>query len=133
MQVFATVGSHILADFWGCRFEILDNEDYIMKSLYQAAQAANMTILGEQRHKFQPQGFTGILLLSESHISIHTYPEDSYAAIDVFTCGSGMTEKAIAFLRKALNPVEVKEVNVTRGIPENESVSGMKCMSERVS
>ena len=118
MPDFDTVGAHVLADFWGCRFEKLDDSELLMESLRQAAKSANMTILGEEAHKFEPQGFTGLLLLSESHISIHTYPEKGYAAVDVFTCGGGMTQKAIDYLKEVLNPSKTKEVVICRGVPE---------------
>jgi len=118
MQTFDTVGAHILADFWGCRFEKLDDAELLMGYLRQAAESAKMTILGEEAYKFTPQGFTGLLLLSESHISIHTYPERGYAAIDVFTCGGGMTQLAIDFLKEALQPTHVNEMIVRRGLPE---------------
>ncbi len=118
MQNFDTVGAHVLADFWGCQFGKLDDAELLMTSLRQAALSAKMTILGEEQHKFNPQGFTGLLLLSESHISIHTYPEQGYAAIDVFTCGSGMTQKAIEYLKQILQPTHVNEMVVRRGIPD---------------
>ena len=120
MQTFDTVGAHVLADFWGCQFEKLDDADLLMNSLRQAAKSANMTILGEESYKFNPQGFTGLLLLSESHISIHTYPERGYAAIDVYTCGGGMTQKAIDFLKDVLKPSRIHEMSVRRGIPDTE-------------
>ncbi|MGE5557751.1 MAG: adenosylmethionine decarboxylase [Bacillota bacterium] len=119
MKTFDTMGAHILADFWGCSYEKLDDAVFVMDSLRQAARAANMTVLDEKMHKFHPQGLTALLLLAESHISIHTYPEKGYAAIDVFTCGSGMTAHAVEYLREALGPTEFREINVTRGIPEN--------------
>jgi S-adenosylmethionine decarboxylase len=122
MQGFDTVGAHVLADFWGCQFGKLDDAKLLMGSLRQAAGKANMTILGERSHKFDPQGFTGILLLSESHISIHTYPERGYAAIDVYTCGGGMTRRAIDYLKEVLQPKYVREMHVCRGLPE-ESLS----------
>ena len=100
MRTFDTVGAHVLADFWGCQPEKLDDSRLLMQALREAALVANMTILGEEEHKFEPQGFTGMLLLSESHISIHTYPEQGYAAVDVFTCGGGLTEKAIKYLKE---------------------------------
>lgn len=118
MRSFDTVGAHVLADFWGCQFNKLDDAELLMKSLREAAKAANMTILGEEAHKFEPQGFTGMLLLAESHISIHTYPEKGYAAIDVFTCGSGMTQKAIDHLKGILLPTRSKERILFRGIPD---------------
>jgi S-adenosylmethionine decarboxylase len=118
MQAFDTVGAHVLADFWGCQFEKLDDAELLMQSLRQAAKYAQMTILGEKSFKFCPQGFTGILLLSESHISIHTYPEQGYAAIDVYTCGDGVTQKAIDYLKEVLRPTTVKEMQVQRGVHE---------------
>lgn len=118
MQAFDTVGAHVLADFWGCQFEKLDDAELLMNSLRQAALSAKMTILGEESYKFSPQGFTGLLLLSESHISIHTYPERGYAAIDVYTCGGGMTQKAIDFLKEVLEPAQVHEMQVRRGQPD---------------
>lgn len=118
MKTFDTVGAHVLADFWGCQASKLDDAELLMYSLREAARNAKMTILGEEAHKFQPQGFTGLLLLSESHISIHTYPEKGYAAIDVFTCGSGKTQEAINYLKAVLQPTRVKETVLRRGVPE---------------
>ncbi|MCL6588455.1 MAG: adenosylmethionine decarboxylase [Firmicutes bacterium] len=115
MQAFDTVGAHVLADFWGCQFEKLDDAKLLMETLRQAAKSAKMTVLGEESYKFNPQGFTGLLLLSESHISIHTYPERGYAAIDVYTCGGGMTQKAVEYLKEVLKPTHVQEMLVRRG------------------
>jgi S-adenosylmethionine decarboxylase len=120
MQTFDTVGAHVLADFWGCQFEKLDDAKLLMDTLRQAAKNAKMTILGEESYKFTPQGFTGLLLLSESHISIHTYPERGYAAIDVYTCGGGMTQKAIDYLKEILRPTQVQEMLVRRGQRETD-------------
>jgi S-adenosylmethionine decarboxylase len=119
MRAFDTVGAHVLADFWGCQFEKLDDAELLMNSLREAAKTANMTVLAEEAYKFEPQGFTGLLLLAESHISIHTYPERGYAAVDVYTCGKGVTEKAIDYLKKVLAPTKTKEVVLRRGVPED--------------
>ena len=119
MQNFDTVGAHVLADFWGCQFEKLDDAELLMSSLKEAAAVAKMTILGEESYKFNPQGFTGLILLSESHISIHTYPERGYAAIDVYTCGGGMTKKAIDYLKEVLQPTQVTEMLIRRGQPND--------------
>lgn len=118
MKVFDTVGAHVLADFWGCDFKLLNDADFLMTNLRQAAKNANMTILAEEAHKFKPHGFTGLLLLAESHISIHTYPERGYAAVDVFTCGGGMTKKAIEHLKDVLYPTKVQETSIQRGVPD---------------
>src|SRR5690606_153034 len=118
MQTFDTVGAHVLADFWGCQASKLDDAELLMNSLRQAARTAKMTILGDEAHQFEPQGFTGLLLLSESHISIHTYTEKGYVAIDVSTYGSAMTQKASDCLKMILKPTRTKETVLRRGVLE---------------
>ena len=73
---------------------LLDNEDFIKNALKEAADAAGATFLGLVSHKFDPQGVTAIALLAESHISIHTWPEQSFAAIDCFSCGDHTNPEA---------------------------------------
>jgi S-adenosylmethionine decarboxylase len=81
------VGRHCIFELQDGNPNLLDNEDFIKTALTKAADAAGATLLGLVSHKFEPQGVTAIALLSESHISIHTWPEQSYAAIDCFSCG----------------------------------------------
>lgn len=66
---------------------LLDDEEFVRNALVQAAEAAGATLLQLVSHKFEPQGVTAIALLAESHISLHSYPEYGYAAVDSFTCG----------------------------------------------
>ena len=82
------VGRHCVFELEGGDPLLLDNEDFIKNALMEAAAEANATLLSTVSHKFEPQGVTAIALLSESHISIHTWPEERYAAIDCFSCGS---------------------------------------------
>jgi S-adenosylmethionine decarboxylase len=119
MKLYDTVGAHILADFWGCDFTTLNDAQNLVAELRRAAGAANMTVLGAEWHQFEPQGCTAMLLLSESHISIHTYPERGYAAVDVFTCGGGETAKALEHLETVLKPASVRKINIRRGVPED--------------
>ena len=81
------VGRHCLFELQNGNPNLLDNEEFIKDALSKAADAAGSTLLGIVSHKFEPQGVTAVALLAESHISIHTYPEYSYAAVDAFTCG----------------------------------------------
>lgn len=81
------VGRHCILELYGCPPQLLDDESLIKQTLRSAAQIARSTLLGELSHKFEPQGVTALVLLAESHISIHTWPESGYAAVDVFTCG----------------------------------------------
>jgi S-adenosylmethionine decarboxylase len=114
-MIYSTQGSHYICDFWDCPTELLNNGSYLMEILRQSAKLAHMTILGEQSYQFQPQGFTGILLLSESHLSIHTYPESNYCAIDIYTCGKSDSQLAIDYLKEMLNPQTINEQNIVRG------------------
>ena len=78
---------HILFTLKGCPFEPLDDENNIKLLLYNATKEAKSTLLNLATHKFEPQGVTGVAMLAESHISIHTWPEKGMAVCDVFTCG----------------------------------------------
>ena len=82
------MGKHYLLNLYGCSYDRLDNEKYLVGLLEQSANASGATVLQTISHKFDPHGVTAICLLSESHISIHTWPETGEAAVDVFTCGN---------------------------------------------
>lgn len=84
----STVSRHIIADITSEDPRVFDDQSQILEALTLAAKAANATILRTASHKFEPQGVTAFLLLSESHISIHTWPELNKAAVDIYTCGS---------------------------------------------
>lgn len=81
------VGRHILLELYECDSSILNNVEVVEAIMREAAQKAGATILGGTFHKFDPHGVTGILAIAESHLSVHTWPEYEYAAVDVFICG----------------------------------------------
>jgi S-adenosylmethionine decarboxylase len=81
------MGKHYLLNLYGCSLSLLDNEFFLCDLLENAAEACGAHVLQTMSHQFTPQGVTAICLLSESHISIHTWPEEGKAAVDVFTCG----------------------------------------------
>ena len=83
----APLGRHIIVELFTDDIEFLKSEDRIMKALERAADAGNVTVVGRTSTTFNPHGVTAVLLLAESHISIHTWPEYGYAAVDIFTCG----------------------------------------------
>jgi S-adenosylmethionine decarboxylase len=89
------VGRHAIFELYNCSAELLDNEQYIVDSMVEIARELGATVLSSSSHKFAPQGVTAILLLSESHISIHTWPEKRLATCDIFTCGECIPEKGI--------------------------------------
>ena len=81
------MGKHYLLNLYGCSFVLLDDERCLIDLLENAAVASGATVIQTISKKFEPQGVTVICLLSESHISIHTWPEEGKAAVDVYTCG----------------------------------------------
>jgi S-adenosylmethionine decarboxylase len=99
-------GTHLLVDLWGatnlCDPELIDH------ALREAAEAAGATILHSHFHHFSPNGgVSGVLVLAESHISIHTWPERDFAAIDIFMCGACDPHLSIPVLKEAFKPVTV--------------------------
>jgi len=78
---------HILFTLRGCTKSLLDDENFVRDTVYQASVKCNSTLLALNSHKFDPQGVTCIAMLAESHISIHTWPEKGMAVCDIFTCG----------------------------------------------
>ena len=106
-QKLSHQSKHLLLELYRCDYEKLNDESYLSCSLNRASKLANATVLNLISNKFEPQGVTAIALLSESHISIHTWPESNYSAIDIFTCGQNMMpELASKYLIEALNAEE---------------------------
>ena len=98
---------HLLLELYRCDCEKLNDESFLRCTLNRAAKLANATVLNLISNKFEPQGVTAIALLAESHISIHTWPESNYSAIDIFTCGQNMMpELASQYLIEALKAEE---------------------------
>ena len=93
------VGKHCILELYDCDQIKLNDEAFVRTIVTSASKIAGATLLNMITHRFEPQGVTGLALLAESHISVHTWPESKYAAIDVFTCGPNtMPEKACQFL-----------------------------------
>ena len=98
---------HLLLELYRCDFEKLNDESFLRCTLNKSAKLANATVLNLISNKFEPQGVTAIALLAESHISIHTWPESKYSAVDIFTCGHNMLpELASQYLINALKAEE---------------------------
>lgn len=105
---------HLIADFEGPHF--IDDARKLRKILWEAALVANNTPLKTSIHKFPLQGITGIVLLAESHIAVHSWPEHNYLAIDIFTCGEKtQPHKALEYLKKIFMPKKVKMMMINRG------------------
>jgi len=107
-------GTHLLIDLWDASH--LDDIDLIEVALRRAADVAGATILHCHLHHFEPNGgVSGVLVLAESHITIHTWPETNYAALDVFMCGDCDPHKAIPILQEAFTPSKIDVDEQLRG------------------
>ncbi len=112
----AFAGWHLLVDFW--QASRLDDPDHVERALRAAALAAGATVLRLELHRFgSGGGVTGVAILAESHISIHTWPEHGYAAIDIFACGDTRPHDAIPVLVEAFQPGRQEIVEHRRGSP----------------
>jgi len=112
-----TLGLHILADLYGVDGSKIDHVEDVKELLENAVKYANLSKLSSHFHQFYPHGATGVILLEESHISIHTWPEHGYAAVDVYTCGGKeKTYKAMEYILKVLKPKRVDEKVAERGV-----------------
>ena len=102
-QKLSHQSKHLLLELYKCDCEKLNDESFLRCILNRAAKLANATVLNLISNKFDPQGVTAIALLAESHISIHTWPESNYSAVDIFTCGRNMIpELASQYLIESL-------------------------------
>jgi S-adenosylmethionine decarboxylase len=104
------VGRHAIFELYRCDAGLLDNEQYIVESMIEIANTLGATVLSSSSHKFEPQGVTAILLLSESHISIHTWPEKGLATCDIFTCGTCVPENGIQIFKDKFKAVETNSL-----------------------
>ena len=108
-------GSHLIIDLWEA--EGLDDKDRIHQALVDAVEAAGATLLHIHLHVFTPSGgISGVAVLAESHISVHTWPERGYAAFDIFMCGNAEPRKAFAVLKQAFSPKRVVLGEHKRGV-----------------
>ena len=111
--------NHFLLELYRCDSEKLNDESFLRCILNRAAKLAKAKVLNLISNKFEPQGVTAIALLAESHISIHTWPESNYSAVDIFTCGQNMMpELASKYLIESLMAKEYSLRVIERNPPE---------------
>ncbi len=116
-ESYSYAGIHLIVEFWQAKN--LNSEKIIEKALKEAVKASGSDLLNLYIHKFSPEGITGVAAISESHISIHTWPEEGYSAIDIFTCGKTKPYKALEALKKYFKPKYISVEEIKRGINFN--------------
>jgi S-adenosylmethionine decarboxylase proenzyme len=111
-----TTSRHVLCEYYGCDVDLLQDRGFIEELLQRAAEAAGATVVGTVFHRYSPQGLSGVVLVAESHFSIHTWPEHRFAAADFFTCGDCRPEDAHPVLRRALHAEDAEVMVLARGM-----------------
>lgn len=111
------LGKQILVEFYDCDQSKLNDVSYIENSLIQATKASNATIISHNFHKFSPYGISGVVVIAESHVAIHTWPEYNYAAVDIFTCGDTIDPWIIQeHLKDYFESKNVSSMEMKRGL-----------------
>ena len=111
------LGKHLLLELIDCEAGLLNDVEYLQKVLSDTAILIGATVIKDSFYQFTPQGVSGVVIIAESHISIHTWPEYSFAAVDVFTCGDVIDPKnAVKPLIEKLKAASSSYVEMNRGV-----------------
>ena len=115
------LGKHYLLELKDCNRATLNDLESLKKMLNTAAIEAGATVLGDSFHQFEPQGVSGVVVIAESHLFIHTWPECGYAAVDIFTCGESVKPgKAVQMVVNQLESKSHSVLEIQRGILDTE-------------
>lgn len=109
-------GRHVILELLDCDPERLNNESFVATIMRAAAQEAKATIVSSSFHTFNPQGISGVVIIAESHLTIHTWPEWRYAAVDIFTCGNVDIDSAVKYLVKGFDSLKPSILEIKRGV-----------------
>ena len=128
-----SLGRHLLLELYDCSSEILSDVDAVRAAMVEAAKRAEATIIDVVFHEFNPFGISGVVVIAESHLSIHTWPEHRYAAVDIFTCGDTVNpDEAAEYLVGRFGASRSSLVEVRRGLVPGASVPLPKPAKEGV-
>ena len=122
----ASLGQHFLIELYDCNPDILNDLEAIKEIMLTAAKKSGATILNDFLHKFSPQGVSGVVIIAESHLAIHTWPENGYAGVDFFTCGTRVDPLiAYEYIKQQLESKYSNYTKLDRGnIEEIQKASG---------
>ena len=114
-----TIGRHLIAEFYGCDPVLLDDTERVRTLLLETAACVGATVLGDTFHRFAPQGVSGTVVIAESHLSVHTWPERRYVAVDIYTCGGLDPRPGFDFLGTRLGATDARFQEIVRGLPDD--------------
>ena len=111
------LGTHLIIEFYECDAALLDDHDFIKETMVSSAKRAGATIVSSHMNRFKPHGLSGVVVIAESHLTIHTWPELKYAAVDIFTCGESISpSKVKEILKKSLKSKRCEAKEFDRGV-----------------
>ncbi len=112
------LGRHLIAELSNCDSKILDNLELLEQYLEEAVRLSGATIVRSVFHRYSPQGVSGVVVIAESHLSLHTWPEYAYAAVDFFACGESVDPyKAFNYIKDKLGSQSTQLSEIKRGLP----------------
>ncbi|CAN5247594.1 adenosylmethionine decarboxylase [soil metagenome] len=130
------LGRQILVEFYDCKESNINDVNFIESSLINATNASGATIISHNFHKFSPYGVSGVVVIAESHVAIHTWPEYNYAAVDIFTCGNTIDPWIIQEnLKEYFESKNVSSMEMKRGlfkVPNGQRLLFKPAASEQV-
>jgi len=110
------LGSQLLAELYNCNPKLINEVGFVQRSMEEAAKWAGATIVDSVFHQYNPQGVSGVVVIKESHLAIHCWPEFKFVSIDLFTCGSSVSaEKALSYLKQQFQAQDLSYTSIGRG------------------
>jgi len=114
------LGRHLIVEFSDCNKSILNDTDLLEKHMNESVRQSGATIVKSVFHRYNPQGVSGVVVIAESHFSIHSWPEYGYAALDFFTCGEAVDPyEACEYMKEQLQSASVQITEHKRGMPSD--------------
>lgn len=118
-----TLGNHYIVEASGCNPEILKSVEKVEQIMVKAAERAKVQVWSISFHRFRPHGVSGVVVISESHLSVHTWPEFQYVALDIYTCGGkARPDEAVEYAIQEFGATSVHVTEITRGLEEGDKV-----------
>ena len=115
-KTLASLGRHVILELWGCCKATIDNVNAVKEILVKATEITKANLVDVMCHRFSPYGVTGVAILAESHISVHTWPEYGYAAVDIFICSNAINpQNAASYIAQAFHAKETSIAELKRG------------------
>jgi S-adenosylmethionine decarboxylase len=119
-----TMGRHVISELWDCDHELLNDQAEVERIMVNAALESGAELREVVFHKFTPHGVSGVVVISESHLTIHSFPEHGYASIDVYTCGDRIDPNvAAAYISRGLRAARKEQIEFSRGLGPIEMIT----------